>query len=817
MSIKARLMTIDTRQTPAIEGLSIRVRGQVQGVGFRPAVWKLATDCQLKGHVLNDGEGVSITAWGEPGMLRTFLTRLQNEAPPLSRIQSIETTRLSHEVVSNFSGDISGDLTASPPLLEEQSEFTILHSLHSYIETDITPDTATCAECLSEINSSTDHRYQYPFTNCTHCGPRLSIIRALPYDRANTTMQPFPMCDHCREEYNNPNDRRFHAQPNACPVCGPQIWLEDTDGNRLKTEYSDEVISKAAKLIRSGAIIAIKGIGGFHLACDALNEKAVAELRHRKLRYDKPFALMVKDPEMAARISPLSLTEKETLAHRAAPIVIVKKLSTEVENNPDLILAPSIAPDQNNLGIMLPYTPLHHCLLKELDQPIVLTSGNASHAPQVIKNEDAQQKLRSIADYLLTHDREIINRLDDSVAMEMAGKMTIVRRARGYAPAPLALPPGFKGHAEILAMGAELKNSFCLLNNGKATLSQHIGDLENPISHEDYRSNIELYLELFAFTPRTIAIDHHPNYLSTKWGEHLAATYNAKLEKVQHHHAHIAACMAENGIPRETENILGIALDGLGLSENGELWGSEFLLADYQHYKRLAHFAPIPLIGGEKAMKEPWRNAYACLSTTGEWEKIAAEYHQLEVIRFLKSRPLSQIKTMLAKNMNTPPSTSAGRIFDAVAAMLNIRPDQISYEGQAAIELEALAEHQPYEQKQYRFTLRGHEPLMIDWHLAWKDLLADLKSGTAKSTIARRFHNTVIDAIVNTTTILAKKHRFKKVALTGGVFQNRILLQGVLLRLEAKNFTVLHHQHIPANDGGLSLGQAIITAARSCQ
>ncbi|MGZ8173883.1 MULTISPECIES: carbamoyltransferase HypF [Methylobacter] len=768
-------------------GRAIRVRGIVQGVGFRPTIWRLARQHRLTGEVWNDGLGVMIHAFGSDEDLEAFIEQIPLQLPPLARLDSLEAQSLDEQPQSN--------------------EFRIVASRHNGVETPVAADAATCPDCLADIADPGNRRYRYPFTNCTHCGPRLSIIRKVPYDRCHTSMAEFAMCPQCRQEYDNPADRRFHAQANCCPDCGPKLWLEDQHGQQL--DYADP-LTHAAELIRKGYIIAIKGLGGFHLGCNATDADAVNRLRERKRRYAKPFALMAGNVETIVRYAVLNEQEKQALHDKAAPIVL---LTAQGET-----LAPGVAPDDDKLGFMLPYTPLHTLLLQELDEPIVLTSGNISDEPQCTDNDEAREKLTGIADYLLLHDRVIVNRLDDSVARLMDGKMRVLRRARGYSPEALLLPPGFEKTDTILAMGAELKNSFCLLKNGQAIVSQHIGDLENAVVQRDYRNAIDLYKNLYGFKPERIAVDHHSGYLSTQYGQILAETDSAVLVPVQHHHAHLAASLAEHGIALNAPPVLAAIFDGLGMGDDGALWGGEFLLGDYRGYTRLGHFQPIALPGGTQAMREPWRNTYAQFSYYFDWETLQRDFADLDIIKFLASKPLAMLTTMISKNLNSPPSTSCGRWFDALAATLGLHSEQVHYEGQAAIALEILAtplfaDEQPYPQA---WAIdRSGELSVLSWQGLWLAVLADLKRGADKARIAARIHHSLIAATVELLSELSRQTGIDRIVLSGGVFQNRLLLEGVSGELRRHGKTVLSPQRYPMNDGGLALGQAVIAAARS--
>ncbi|MDD1621531.1 MAG: carbamoyltransferase HypF [Methylococcaceae bacterium] len=771
-----------------LTGKTIRVRGTVQGVGFRPTVWRLAREFGLVGEVWNDGAGVTIRAWGPNSALDEFIRQIPLQAPPLARIIDIDSSGLD-----------------SPA---DTDEFRIVASRSGEAHTNVAADAATCPACLSEVLDPSDRRYRYPFSNCTHCGPRLSIIRGIPYDRANTSMASFEMCPACRAEYENPADRRFHAQPNACPVCGPKLWLEDGNGAPCAEQNGSDAIGMTAELIRQGYIVAIKGLGGFHLACDASNQQSVALLRSRKLRYAKPFAIMARDIAMLEGYVELTPPERAALSDPAAPIVILAK-----QGKP---LADAVAPGEDKLGCMLPYTPLHHILMQALDTPIVLTSGNRSDEPQCISNDDARQRLAGIADYWLLHDRDIVNRLDDSVMRVMAGQPRLLRRARGYAPQPLALPPGFEQAPLILAMGGELKNTFCLLKDGQAILSPHIGDLENALVQQDYRRMLALYQELFDFKPELITVDLHADYLSTQLGRQWAEQYALPLTGVQHHHAHIAACMAEHDLPIDTGPVLGVAMDGLGLGDDGMLWGGEFLIVDYRQSVRLAAFQPLPLLGGAQAMHQPWRNSYAHLKSYFDWQTLSERYADLDIIRFLSDQPLSVLDAMLEKNLNSPPSSSCGRWFDAFAAALGICRDSVNYEGQAAIGLETLAapafEAQRGQGYRYDWSPEAELPL-LSWRPFWQGVLDDLQRGKALPVIAARIHHGLAVAIAETSLHIADGMGSETVALSGGVFQNRLLLEEVSRLLRAGGKQVLSPAKLPCNDGGLALGQAMIASA----
>ena len=768
-------------------GERIRIRGLVQGVGFRPTVWRIATELGIAGEVLNDGSGVLVRAWADTGAIDRFCQRLVEECPPLARIDGMER--------SVFTDD------APPP------DFRIAASDASAVRTGVVPDAATCPACRDEIFDPGNRRYRYPFTNCTHCGPRLSIVRRIPYDRANTSMAAFTLCPECQAEYDNPSDRRFHAQPNACPACGPRVWLATPDGRDLPPAGED-ALSQASRLLGEGRILAIKGIGGFHLACDATNRAAVDELRRRKRRYAKPFALMARNLDVIRDYAGLDAQEASLLSSPAAPIVLLTRRPQAAP------LADGVAPGQATLGFMLPYSPLHHLLLADWERPLVMTSGNLSDEPQCIGNDETRERLGAIADYLLLHDRPIVNRVDDSVVRLMDGAPRYLRRARGYAPATLPLPPGLENTPPVLALGGELKNTVCLLKSEQVVLSQHLGDLEDARTADEYERTIRLYRQIFDLDPALVAIDRHPDYRSTAAGQELAGATNAKLMAVQHHHAHIASVMAEAGWPASGGAVLGIALDGLGYGEDGTVWGGEFLLASYSGFRRLGALRPTPLPGGSKAMVEPWRNAWAHLATHIGWRTCLERWPGVEMIQWLNRRPLATLEQMVTRGINSPMSSSCGRLFDAVAAAVGIRRETISYEGQAAIELEAAALDAPADAGRYPFRIHAGEAMLwLDPAPMWSALMEDLATNADRATISARFQGGLAAAVCETAVQLAVRSGISTLALSGGVFQNRALFEQVSEGLRQQGLDVLSHRLVPANDGGLALGQAAVAAA----
>jgi hydrogenase maturation protein HypF len=766
----------------------VRIRGIVQGVGFRPVVWRIAHGLNINGEVSNDGDGVLVRL-ASPAKCDIFLQQLQEQLPPLARIDAIE---ISEE--------------ACP---EQFDHFTIVASRSDTARTGVPPDAATCPECLAEIRDPANHRYRYPFTNCTHCGPRFSIIHGIPYDRDQTSMAAFTMCPSCQREYDSPGDRRFHAQPNACPACGPTAWLEERNGRRIEAE---DPVARAAELLKQGQILAIRGVGGFHLAADASDEEAVATLRQRKRRHAKPFALMAKEIAVIRRYCHVNEQEAILLQSTTAPIVLLCR-KTDAPPLPD-----GVAPGQRLLGFMLPYSPLHHLLLEPFETPLVMTSGNLSDEPQAITNPDARQRLGMIEDYLLLHDREIVNRVDDSVVRVINGEERILRRARGYAPSSLPLPAGFGEIPAILALGGELKNSFCLVQHGEAILSQHMGDLEDFSTFEDYLRNLDLYARLYRHEPEVIAIDAHPEYLSSKHGRELAERHSLQLQETQHHHAHIASCLAENGHARDAGRVIGVALDGLGYGKDGTIWGGEFFVADYLHARRIGCLSPVPMPGGTMAILEPWRNTFAQLQQIEEWAALRDAYAGLDLFEFLDGKPTASLTAMIQKRINSPLTSSAGRLFDAVAAAVGICRDRILYEGQAAIEFEALVDSNRLATTQgYDFNILDGEPLLLDPVPMWRQLLKDLQQGLETAIISERFHKGFAAAISRLACRLARQQQIETVALSGGVFQNATLLALVERSVQEQGFRVLAQHRVPANDGGLALGQAMIAAAHTIQ
>jgi len=780
--------------------MEIRVRGTVQGVGFRPNVWRLAHECQLVGEVLNDAAGVLIRVSGLEDDVEAFAHRLKTEIPPLSKIDLIEVTE------NKFS--------------TEYEDFQIVDSKTGKTRTQVTPDAAVCLACKEETLSPFERRYRYPFTNCTHCGPRYSIVKSIPYDRANTTMAPFELCKQCASEYEDPADRRFHAQPIACHICGPKAWLEHLGQGIVTFDMHSMLddVDAVCSLLQKGEIVAIRGIGGFHLACDAANQKTIETLRERKKRDAKPFALMARDMEIIERHCIIDETERALLQSPEAPIVLLEK---SLENP----LPDALAPGLNRLGFMLPYTPLHHLILRRMERPIVMTSANISKAPQVISNGQVKEKLAVIADYALFHNREIENRVDDSVVRVVVGKPRLMRRARGYAPGAIQLPDGFESAPDVLAFGGELKSTFCLLKDGAAILSQHQGDLEDAEIFDEYQKNLRLYEQLYDHTPEILAADKHPEYLSTKFAKEQAQSQNLPLAQIQHHHAHIASCMAENGVALNAPAVLGIALDGVGFGDDGTIWGGEFMIANYTGYQRVGTFKPVAMIGGSQAIREPWRNTYAHLMAEMGWDRFTANFSDLDLFDVLSKKPRETIDQMIKNNINVPLASSCGRLFDAVAAAIGLCTHQAAYEGQGAMLLEAAIDHDTLygtgEETEYPIAapnLQTTAMPYIEPLAMWQALLGDLILKTPVPIMAARFHKGLAKAIVLLAEKCAAKVSeqdglVKQIVLTGGCFQNATLLELVINGLVDKKFEVLTHSRVPANDGGLALGQVAIAAA----
>ncbi len=770
----------------------IRLRGQVQGVGMRPAIWRLARELGLTGEVRNDAEGVVIDVAGSAEAISDLVARIERAPPPLARIAGIDCRPL-----AAFAG----------------AGFRIAPSRGGPARTAIAPDAAICAECAREIVDPFARRFRYAFATCTHCGPRLSIVDAVPYDRERTAMAPFPLCRDCHAEYDDPADRRFHAEATACHACGPRPRLIRLDGRPVSFEQFsmlDDVDAVATLLLR-GEVVAIKGLGGYQLACDATDPAALARLRAAKRRPAKPFALMVRDLAVLRRYCSPTEAELAALQSPTAPIVLMR--ATGPERLPD-----AVAPGLDTVGAMLPTTPLHLLALRRVERPVVMTSGNLSDDPQIIDDGEIG-RLAGIAVYALMHDRRIATRVDDSVVRVAAGRVRLLRRARGFAPASIELPEGFAAAPDLVAMGGEAKATFCLVKDGRAILSQHIGDLESAATLADYQRTLALYERLFDHVPRAFALDAHPDYLSSNLARARAHDTGAAPVEVGHHHAHVAACLAENGRPLAAPPILGIVLDGTGWGGDGTVWGGEFLLADYRSATRLGTFKPVALPGGAQAVREPWRNLYAHLMAEMGWPAFAANFAALDCFRFLEAKPRATLDAMIRNGVNAPLASSCGRLFDAVAAALGICRERQGYEGEAACRLEAAAAAAPDDTLAYPFAipnLRANGLPYIEPLAMWRALLGDLILETPVPVVAARFHRGLADALAAMAAKLAgTEPRFDTVALSGGCFQNALLLEATAARLESAGFTVLTHARVPANDGGLALGQAAVAAATS--
>ena len=768
---------MSTLLNPVVVRRRICLRGVVQGVGFRPFVYNLANRIGIRGFVFNSSSGVTIEAEGPEQALHEFEQSLRCP-PPLARIEEFTTDE------SGPLGDISFEIRASLPV---EGEFAL-----------VSPDVATCDDCLRDVNDRANRRFGYPFTNCTNCGPRYTIIRDIPYDRPTTTMAGFRMCSECEAEYHDPANRRFHAQPNACPNCGPSLVLAKSGSGFPSAEAYEtaesaiSVFRNARKLLREGAIVAIKGLGGFQLACDAENDNAVRELRLRKKRSDKPFALMARDVTAVEKICILSNGDSELLLSPQRPIVILNR-------RPEAAIATEVAPGNKTLGVMLAYTPLHFLFFADRTEDaaeftaMVMTSGNISDEPIVTSNEEAWERLGSVADWFLFHNRDIYMRVDDSVARTYEGKSRVLRRSRGYVPQAIDLGSNV---SELLACGAELKNTFCLTKDHYAIVSQHIGDLENYETMEFFRETLANLKKLFRVEPQAAAHDLHPLYMSSRFAAELPL---AKVG-VQHHHAHIASCMAENRI---RDKVIGVAFDGTGYGTDGQIWGGEFVVADYASFERRAHFRYIPLPGGDAAVKQTWRPALSWLRAAFGSEVP----FDLALFAEIPPREIELVSRMMDRGINTVLTSSCGRLFDAVASIVGLR-QEVTFEGQAAIELEMAT--QAGIEGAYSFDLESTEPMQIDLRPAIGEVVRDVHERKPVGVIASRFHNTIAAIIAEVCRRIRESEKLDRVCLSGGTFQNIYLLQRATAVLRELGFEVFLHSAVPPNDGGISLGQAAI-------
>lgn len=756
----------------------IEVQGIVQGVGFRPFVYRIANSFLLNGFVFNTSMGVSIEIEGNPATCEAFLTELQENPPPMARIEKVTVREI--------------------PLQEEHG-FRILPSRVGIRNASISPDIGICEDCIKDISSKENRRYGYAFTNCTNCGPRFTIIQDIPYDRKNTTMAEFSQCAPCREEYENPADRRFHAQPNACPDCGPRLSFYQ-DGKLLPGDAYDLFQSR----IDSGKIVALKGIGGYHLVCDARNEQAVQTLRQRKLRYDKPFAVMMPDLATVEKYCVLSQSEKKALTSMQKPIVLLQK-------KPACPIAISVTQINRRLGVMLPYTPLHYLLMQN-QEVLVMTSGNLSDRPMTYQDEEAFAVFPQIADAVLTHNRKIYRRMDDSVCMVVNDRVHMIRRARGFVPEPIRL----KGNRQvILALGAQQKNTFCLAKQENAFLSGHIGDLDDADTEKSFTDEIASFLKIFEAVPAVIACDLHPDYLSSRYAVYYQKSLNKVFQNlnkteqeiqiipIQHHHAHFASVLAEHEVTGD--QILGLIFDGTGLGDDGSIWGGEALLGNIGASSRVGYLLPFALLGGETAIKEPWRVALAVTEQ--------ACGRETAFTLFPEDRETAEILLRAGeKKINSPLTSSMGRLFDAVAALAGICP-VTTYEGQAAIELQQSMDETAA--GCYHFEIeQSTDGMLFDWRPLICAIIGDRKTGVSAGILSLRFHRAVVELILNAAILQQKKTGSSKVALSGGVFQNGFLLGNAITALETHGFTVYSNEKIPTNDGGISFGQAAAVSYR---
>lgn len=751
-------------------GVKIHVTGIVQGVGFRPFVYNLATSLSLKGWVINTSSGVDIEITGPTSAVDQFVEHIQNDPPSLAKIDGLTILKIPPTNLPGFS------IRESIP--------------QPGVYVPISPDVTICSDCRNELFDPNNRRYRYPFINCTNCGPRFTIIRDIPYDRPFTTMSGFDMCPACRSEYENPSDRRFHAQPTACPDCGPSLRFESTQG----LANGEDALQQARNLLASGGILAVKGLGGYHLACDAGNPDSVEKLRNRKKRSDKPFALMAFDTQNIAQYAHISQEEKDFLESVQHPIVLLRKKD-------EISILDQTAPRQNHFGFMLPYTPLHLLLLEPAQSypdVLVMTSGNISEEPIAFDDEDASIRLNGIADGFLTHNRPIYMRVDDSVVRLYSKKVYPIRRSRGYAPQPLTYPSLLP---EILACGAELKNTFALSRDKYIFISHHIGDLENYETFMAFEQGIEHYKRLFRLSPGVVAIDLHPDYLSTKYGLAEASKDNLQCIRIQHHHAHLSACLADNQWT-SNEPVIGLIFDGTGYGVDGNIWGGEVLVGGYQNYQRRYHLEETPLPGGDSAIRNPSKIALAQLLSAGmDWNP------DLPPCSSLCAEERSVLRAQIDHRINTPLTTSMGRLFDAVSALIGIR-QKATYEGQAAIELENLCN--PLEELFYEIPIQNGR---INSLALYPQISRDYLSGITPDIISARFHNSIAHVCSQVCETIRKESSINTVALSGGVWQNITLLNKTLKLLSKNGFSVLIHHNIPANDGGISVGQILVAAA----
>jgi len=750
------------------EARKLRVEGIVQGVGFRPFVYQLATKLGLDGQVANTSTGVTIWLEGPAAAMEKFAEALTSHSPPLSHITQVDIQKRSPTGCSGFT------ITQSR---ENAQRFTL-----------ISPDVSICDDCKKELFDPQDRRFRYPFINCTNCGPRYTIIDDIPYDRPKTCMRHFKMCENCQAEYDDPLDRRFHAQPNACPICGPQVTIYDRNQKHMDTS---DPIETAVSCLKDGFVVAVKGLGGFHLVVDAENSKAVETLRRRKHREEKPLAVMSGDLERVRQYAYVSQKEQTLLESSQRPIVLLKKHTS-------YMLAPGVSPRNQNIGVMLPYTPLHYLLVTGHFTALVMTSGNLSEEPIAIDNQDAFARLGRIADYFMVHNRDIYLRSDDSVVQSVEGRPRFFRRSRGYVPVPVFLKRALK---PILACGAELKNTVCLTRGRHAFLSQHIGDLENLATYDFYEMTIDHLKRILSIEPEIVVHDMHPDYLSTQYAKQLSQLTRVE---VQHHHAHIVSCMAENHV---AEPVIGLSFDGTGFGSDGSIWGGEVLISRSDGFERVAHLSPVPMPGGTAAIREPWRMAVSYL-----YRAYGKRFlnRRLSFLDTLNETQLSIIMEMIEKDINSPSTSSLGRFFDGIAALAGIR-SQVAFEGQAAMELEMLAATSAGECYEYAWS--HDRRIQVDPDPIIRGIVKDIEHGIATELVSAKFHATLIALFTDLCLAIQKQSGLSIVALSGGCFQNAILLSGLCRSLQKRGFQVLTHEKVPANDGGIALGQALIADA----
>ncbi|WP_298718693.1 carbamoyltransferase HypF [uncultured Oceanisphaera sp.] len=765
----------------------MRITGCVQGVGFRPLVYRLATELGLSGEVCNVGTGVEIRLAAEADAVAHFCRRLRADCPTHARIESL--------MVQPFS------FAAAP------AGFNVVNSQAVGQGAGFPPDLAMCPRCLAELTDPDDRRYGYPFINCTDCGPRYSIIKSLPYDRASTSMAGFPLCATCRHEYEDPANRRFHAEPVACAECGPRIWLQGAAG-QVQEGATAALLAQCRLWLKQGRVLALKGIGGFQLACDAGSAVAIARLRQRKHRPAKPFAVMLRDLPAVEACFALNEAERKLLASPAAPILLLPK--ARLKQSLQGMVPEALAPGMACIGVMLACSPLHWLLLHEVGGPLVMTSGNAGGEPICTDNRQATLALANVADAFLLHNRPILHRCDDSVQVWLADRPRLIRRARGYAPSPIPLPDGWNG--SVLALGADLKSSICLAGDGKAILSAHIGDLSSPACVDALLQECDRLPTLLGLAPQAVAVDLHPDYASSRLGARLAQMRGLPLVRVQHHHAHLVSCLVENGQPPD-EPVLGIVLDGLGLGCDGGVWGGEFLLADYRRYRRLARLRPFPLLGNDKANRQPWRNLLAQLAQARQLSCRSALVATQPGLAWLMHAEADVLLNMADR---FPLTSSAGRLFDAAAALLGVAPPELGFEGEAAMKLEALALGARANACYELGLSREGELWQLDAAPLWPAMVEALLAGQDKAVLAANFHLSLVRGLCHMVRRLRRQKgvTFTSVALSGGVMQNRLILEPLVGELDAMGLTVLTQSRVPGNDGGIALGQAAIALAQ---